>query len=175
VDLPAAGGPAGSVVGGRPPAPPPLLPGVGEPPPRFGGFLGGGAPVNDCCVVGRGAAVGAVEDGAVGPWGSTVRVCECLAVSGGGTTTFSAGGELEVEPPEPAAIGGRRTVPESRTRAIAAAPRKNGIAASVAFGAIRARGPSIDRAVTQPDLILARTWPPLRGLAVTGLCPLPSR
>jgi hypothetical protein len=104
-----------------------------------------------------------------------VLVRACLAGTGGGTTTFSAGGGLEAEPPGPAAIGGRRTVPESRTTAIAAAPRKNGIAVSATFGAIRARGPSINQAFTQPDLTLAQTWLPLPGLAVTGLRPLPSR
>lgn len=70
--------------------------------------------------------------------------------AGADTTTFSAGADLG--PVEPDWIGGRCTVPESRSRAIAAAPRSRGIS-----------GAATRRAITQ----IASTFPP--SLADTGL------
>jgi hypothetical protein len=72
------------------------------------------------------------------------------AGAGADTTTFSAGADLG--PVEPDWIGGRCTVPESRSRAIAAAPRSRGI-----------RGAATRRATTQ----IASNFPP--SLADTGL------
>jgi len=80
--------------------------------------------------------------------GATARWC-VRWTAGGETTTFSAGAELE---PAPARIGGRCTVPESRSRAIAAAPRSSGI-----------RGAATRRATTQ----IASHFP--LSLADTGL------
>lgn len=70
--------------------------------------------------------------------------------AGADTTTFSLGADLG--PVEPDWIGGRCTVPESRSSAIAAAPRSRGI-----------RGAATRRATTQ----IASNFPP--SLADTGL------
>jgi hypothetical protein len=72
------------------------------------------------------------------------------AGAGADTTTFSAGADLG--PVEPDWIGGRCTVPESRSRAMAAAPRSRGI-----------RGAATRRATTQ----IASNFP--ASLADTGL------
>jgi hypothetical protein len=80
--------------------------------------------------------------------GATARWC-VRWTAGGETMTFSAGAEVE---PAPARIGGRCTVPESRSRAIAAAPRSSGI-----------RGAATRRATTQ----IASHFP--LSLADTGL------
>jgi hypothetical protein len=79
---------------------------------------------------------------------ATVRWC-VRWTAGGETTTFSAGAALE---PAPARIGGRCTVPESRSRAVAAAPRSSGIT-----------GAATRRAITQ----IASHFP--LSLADTGL------
>jgi DNA-3-methyladenine glycosylase I len=74
-----------------------------------------------------------------------------VPVEGDDTTTFSGGGEAEREP-----IDGRCTVPESRSRAMAAAPRSSAIT-----------GTATRRAITQ----IPRQLP--RSLADTGRSPFP--
>jgi hypothetical protein len=123
------------------------------------------APPEDCWEpepvgVGETWATGAVEPpvagltvvrGAVGVVGATEWwFCTCPA-GGDHTTTFSGGGVAEREP-----IDGRCTVPESRSSAIAAAPRSRGVS-----------GAATRRAITQ----IARPLP--RSSTDTGLLPLP--
>jgi hypothetical protein len=85
--------------------------------------------------------------------GVTVRCAVRLCVAGAETTIFSAGAPPE---PEPERSGGRCTVPESSSSAIAAAPRRSG-----------STGAATRRAIAQ----IARPIPP--SLADNGPIPLP--
>jgi hypothetical protein len=157
-------GVGGSAIAGGGTAVPPVAGGFGF---GFGfGCDAGVPPVPDCC----GAAPARVGDVLTPPFELVVPVADdvgaavCVGAAafvcvtarwcvrwtaGGETTTFSVGAALE---PAPARIGGRCTVPESRIRAIAAAPRSSGIT-----------GAATRRAITQ----IASHLPP--SLADTGL------
>jgi hypothetical protein len=71
--------------------------------------------------------------------------------AGGETTTFSAGAALE---PGPERTGGRRTVPESSSKAIAAAPSSSGITGVATRRAITHIAPHFSRSLADTGLSL---------------------
>jgi hypothetical protein len=93
---------------------------------------------------------------------ATVRWCVRWLAAGGDTTTFSAGAGLE---PEPDRIGGRRTVPESRSSAIAAAPRASGITGAATRRTSTHNASHFPRSLADTGLFspsrtsLTRPWP----------------
>jgi hypothetical protein len=95
--------------------------------------------------------VGAVEGAGAG---AIDRWCACLPFADADTTIFSGGGDGE---PERVPVDGRCTVPESRSRAIAAAPSRSATS-----------GTATRRAITQ----VPRAVP--RSLADTGPSPFPN-